>query len=366
MSLFDAVADLPLVVESGGSTRHERDTSSGFLRKTTVFELRGDGAAGRGEDVTYDAADHDALRGRAENADPSGASSGSAGDLAAEWGLAGEWRFREFSAALDGGDLFSADGPGRDVFRNYRRWAVESAALDLALRQAETSLGDAVGRDYDPVRFVASTRLGDPPAIDRVAAMRERVPSLEFKLDPRPDWDADLIDALAETGAVRILDLKGQYEGTDVDNPADPTLYRRVFEAFPDAVVEDPGLTDATEPLVREHADRIAWDYPITGVGSVEALPFEPRWLNVKPSRFGTVESLFETIEWAAARNASLYGGGQFELSVGRSHVQALASLFYPDAPNDVAPGAYNDPTVPDDLPAPPLDPSADPRGLML
>ena len=38
-----------------------------------------------------------------------------------------------------------------------------------------------------------------------------------------------------------------------------------------------------------------------------------------------------------------MYGGGQFELGVGRSQIQVLASLFYADSPNDVAPGAYNE-----------------------
>jgi hypothetical protein len=37
-----------------------------------------------------------------------------------------------------------------------------------------------------------------------------------------------------------------------------------------------------------------------------------------------------------------MYGGGQFELGVGRRHIQVLASLFYPGGPNDVAPSEYN------------------------
>jgi hypothetical protein len=358
MTLYDRVADLSLVVEGSSRERHERDTSSGFLRKSTEFVLRGDGEEGHGEDVTYDAEDHDAL-------------TDAPADLVAEWGLTGEWTFEEFSAALDGADhdgngdgmdeggnvdLFPTKPPEREDSRHYRRWAVESAALDLALRQAGESLGDALGRQYDPVRFVASTRLGDPPTTDRVEAIRERVPGIEFKLDPTADWDADLVDALATVDAVRVLDLKGRYEGTEVDNPADPDLYRLVFQGFPDAVVEDPGLTDEVAGLVEEHAERVSWDYPITGVGSVEALPFEPEWLNVKPSRFGTVESLFETLEWADEHGVSLYGGGQFELGVGRGQIQALASLFYADGPNDVAPGVYNDPQVPESLPASPLD----------
>jgi len=35
-----------------------------------------------------------------------------------------------------------------------------------------------------------------------------------------------------------------------------------------------------------------------------------------------------------------------------------LASLFHPSAPNDVAPGAYNDPEPRDGLPPSPLEPA--------
>jgi hypothetical protein len=64
--------------------------------------------------------------------------------------------------------------------------------------------------------------------------------------------------------------------------------------------------------------------------------------MNIKPSRFGTVARLLECIEYCEANGISMYGGGQFELGVGRRHIQVLASLFYPDGPNDVAPSEYN------------------------
>lgn len=353
MALFDAVADHTLTVESSDRTRHERDTSSGFLRASTVYALHGEGVTGEGEDVTYDTEDHDAL------ADAPALVGADEGQL-----TPGEYTFAEFSAALDDVDLFPTKDPEREPSRHYRRWAVESAGLDLALRQAETNLGRVVGRTYDPLRFVVSTRLGDPPSTERVMALLDTYPETELKLDPTSDWTDDIVTDLAATDAVRILDLKGQYEGTEVDQEPDPVLYGRVFDGFPDAVVEDPALTDETTPLVEDNATNISWDYPITGVESVERLPFEPQWLNIKPSRFGTVESLFDTLEYAAENEISLYGGGQFELAVGRSHVQALASLFYADGPNDVAPGVYNDPEVPEDAPTSPLDPSAEPKGL--
>ena len=81
------------------------------------------------------------------------------------------------------------------------------------------------------------------------------------------------------------------------------------------------------------------------------------------PSRFGTVRSLLETVEYCRERDVRLYGGGQFELGVGRGQIQALASLFYPEAPNDVAPGAYNATSLAGDLPTSPLEPPADPSG---
>ena len=352
MDLYDRLADLPLRVDRETRTRHERDTSSGFSRATTVFELHGDGAVGRGEDVTYDTEDHDRLRDAHE-----------AGDLG--WEFAGEYAFDEFSAALDDVGLFP-EPPERAVSRHYRRWAVESAALDLALRQAETTFAEALDRGYDPVRFVVSTRLdtdGEPSA-DRIHEWLDVDPEMEFKLDPTDAWTTALLDDLAATDRVRILDLKSYYEGTEVDTDADPERYRQVAEAFPDAVLEDAKFTDETREVLDGVADRLSWDYPIVDVESVEALPVEPEWLNVKPSRFGTVADLLDTIEYCLERDIALYGGGQYELGVGREHLHAVASAFYPDGPNDIAPSAYHSPEPHADVPESPLAVPEEPVGL--
>ncbi|WP_435361502.1 hypothetical protein [Haloarchaeobius sp. DFWS5] len=345
MALYDAVADLELTVDDCRLERHERETSSDFTRVTTVVSLRGDGVVGRGEDVTYDTEDHDALH----------ATDG--------FDLTGTYTLDEFSDHLDDVSLFPTS-PARETAHHYRRWAVESAALDLALRQTETNFADTLGRRYDPVRFVVSTRLGDPPSFDRIDAIQNVWPDAEFKLDPVPEWDDALIERLAATDAVRVLDLKGLYEGTSVDQAADPDLYRRIVAGFPDSVIEDPALDDETRPLFDGHEDRVSWDYPITGVESVENLPFEPRWLNIKPSRFGTLQSVLDTIDYCIDHDITMYGGGQFELDVGREHIQAFASLFYPDAPNDVAPSGYNDPELDDNLSRSPLEQQATLTGL--
>ncbi|NHX36658.1 MULTISPECIES: enolase-like domain-containing protein [Halolamina] len=338
---YRTIADLPLAVAGVDYEQFEQDTSSGFTRVTTVFELRGDGATGRGEDVTYDTEDHERLA--------------AAIDDGAFSLPTGSFTFGEFSAALDDAELFPAEGPEREDSRDYRRWAVESAALDLALRQNGTNLPALLDRRHQPVRFVASTRLGDPPSADRVDAVRARNPDIGFKLDPTPDWSDDLIDDLRARDAVRIVDLKGHYEGTEVDNDADTAFYRRIVDGFPDAVVEDPRLTDGTRPVFDGEEGRVSWDSPIHGLDDVRALPWDPSWLNVKPSRFGTVESLFRTLAWAVDAGVNLYGGGQFELSVGRGQAQELAALFYPDGPNDLAPSVYNESSLPPELPRSPI-----------
>jgi hypothetical protein len=96
----------------------------------------------------------------------------------------------------------------------------------------------------------------------------------------------------------------------------------------------------------------------------VDALPFPPRVLNSKPSRFGSVRRLLDFYDLCTERGIRLYGGGQFELGPGRGHIQYLASLFHPDAANDVAPGGYNLVPTPPGLPGSPLAPAPADIGL--
>lgn len=328
--LFGALAALELQVESCALERLEQPVSSGWVRPTTIVTLSGGGTVGRGEDVTYDVEDHDALAA----APPSD--------------LGGRFTLETFSRRLDEALVLSPP-PSRP---HYRRWAFEAAALDLALRQAGVSLGEALGREYRPVRFVVSTRLD-------ARRWLEIDPQIELKLDPTPEWDRALMRELAASGRVRVLDLKGHHVGASVQLAPDPELYRAVAEEFPDAIIEDPLLTPQTRAALAGAEDRIGWDAPVHSWADVEALPFAPRFLNVKPSRFGTLAALCECLDECARHGIALYGGGHFELGVGREQVQALASLFYADAPNDVAPRPYNEPEPRAGLPASPLTPPA-------
>src|SRR5207237_4368063 len=126
----------------------------------------------------------------------------------------------------------------------HRRWAYESAALDLGLRQTGKALAEVVGREPRPVAFVVSPGLGDPPSSQVIRRWLEIDPGLRFKLDPGSAWTDELIAELSATRAVVTVDCKGYY--AEQDPPPDADLYRRVAEGFPEAYVEDPALTGAS------------------------------------------------------------------------------------------------------------------------
>jgi L-alanine-DL-glutamate epimerase-like enolase superfamily enzyme len=349
VSSFDRLAGLPLEID-GYELEGLELQAPGFERLTTLVRMRGGGREGLGEDVTYDALDHLALQ-----------------DAGPVLDLAGRTTLAEFCGSMAAADTFPAP-PQREVSRRYRRWAFESAALDLALRQADTGIAAALGRRPRPVSFVCSMRLShDPDEPSSIAPLRRKLdayPTLRFKLDPTNDWSDELIAALVETEAVDSLDLKGFYSGTVVDVDTDPELYRKLVEAFPAAWLEDPDVNDATRPILEPVRDRLTWDAPIHSVADIEALPWPPRMVNLKPSRIGGLRELCETYDHCAARGIGAYGGGQWELGVGRGQIQALASLFHPDTPNDTAPRGYNEAEPPPGLPSSPLQPRLTPTGF--
>jgi hypothetical protein len=325
MALWDSVAKLPVKVDGYELERRESSTPSGWTRVTTTVVLQGDGAAGQGEDVTYESELHDGV--------PD------------ELMLAGTWSLEDFSHRLD---------EVEELTEGYRRWAFESAVLDLALRQNELGLGEALGRQELPVRFVVSTRAAPERWL-------EFAPGLEFKLDAEKDWGRPLLQRLRELDRVRVVDLKAYYHGTVVDLVPSPELYRAIVEELPEAVIEDAWLEDGLREALAGAEDRLSFDAPVHSLSDLDELPLEPRWLNIKPSRFGTVRGLLETIEACEERGIQMYGGGQYELGPGRLQIQRLASVFYPEGPNDVAPSAYNEGEPRQGLPQSPLPAREDP-----
>src|SRR5579884_4421896 len=109
-SLWDAFADLPVRIDDYSVQRRELAVSPEFTRVTTTVVMHGDDELGQGEDVTYTAVDHDAFP--------------------AHEMLAGTWTLHDYSRRLDEIDLWT-DAPAMEASVDYRRWAFESAALDL-------------------------------------------------------------------------------------------------------------------------------------------------------------------------------------------------------------------------------------------
>jgi hypothetical protein len=278
-------------------------------RRSVLVRMAGAGEEGAGEDVTHDAPDRAAFLSR----DPSP--------------LLGVRTLGGFAEALDAWDDLDRD-IAWPVVRSYRRWALESAALDLALRQAGTALPAALGVVPGPLRTVVSLRPDDAAP---VRALLDAHPGTRLKLDARVGWTAETTAALAATGAVDILDLKGTAPGSSVHEPGDPDRYLRLADAFPGVLFEDP------DPGLAHLLPRVAWDEPVHGVADLDALP-PAEAVNVKPCRVGSLAGVLDLVEACRARGVGTYSGGHTEIGPGRGQARLVAALLHPDAPNDLAP----------------------------
>ena len=345
-SLWPRLAGLPLVVESREYDRLHAVLAHEFQRVTTHVRLVGAGADGLGEDVSVHVEDGTSLH-----------------ETQPELSLTGGWTLAGFCEHLATLDPWPRP-PEWEAARRYRNWAFESAALDLALRQAGRSLHDVLGLEPRPVRFVNSLGLGEVPSFEPVRRRLARSPGVRFKLDAETTWPPALVDEVAATGAVDTIDFKGQY-GLEVKDPAAlVALYDHVLSAFPNAYLEDPHDLPEIAQRLTGHLDRVSYDAPIHDARDIGATPAAGRVVNVKPSRIGSLRALFEVYARCARERRPMYGGGMGELGVGRGQIELLAALFHADAPNDVAPSAYNEDDPPGDLPASPLAPRSEATGF--
>jgi L-alanine-DL-glutamate epimerase-like enolase superfamily enzyme len=337
-SLWTRIADLPLTIESHALERLEAPPPA--ERVTIQVGLRGGGAYGLGEDVggTMLEEDEGAAFAAAAPALP----------------LAGEWTLASFVDHLAGLDLWPTP-PRWEMGRRLRTWAFESAALDLALRQAGLGLPEALGRSAAPVRFVNSLGLGEPPVFATIGRRLERYPGLRFKLDAHETWSPELIAEVASTGAVDIIDFKGRYGLPIEDEHALLAMYEAVLDRFDGVILEDPHDLPDVAALVAPHAARVSFDAPIATTADVEGAAFGARIVNVKPSRIGSLRTLLDIYAHCEAAGLRMYGGGMGEVGIARGQIELLAALFHPDGPNDVAPSAYNMPDLQAGLPESPL-----------
>jgi hypothetical protein len=345
-SLWPRLAELSLVIEACEYDRLHAVLAYGFERITTHVRLVGAGADGLGEDVSVYREDGTALHQTRPSL-----------PLEGEWTLAG---FCDHVATLE----LWPQPPEWDGALRCRNWAFESSALDLALRQAGRSLHDVLGIKPQPVRFVNSLGLGEEPSIEPLRRRLARSPGVRFKLDAEATWAPALVDEVAATSAVDTIDFKGQY-GLDVKDPeALGALYDHVLAAFPHAYLEDPHDLPEIAQRLGDHLERVSYDSPIRSAEDIGETPLAARVVNVKPSRIGSLRALLEVYARCTRERRPTYGGGMGELGVGRGQIELLAALFHADAPNDVAPSAYNKDDPADSLPASPLAPRPEATGF--
>ena len=187
--------------------------------------------------------------------------------------------------------------------------AFESAALDRP-PPGRRLLADVVAEPAHVRQLDAPAR---PAGFDRSSASNcSRRCAKPTRRDQR------LIDEIAATGAVDTADLKSQYP-PPFGQPADPRLYEAVVRAFPDAWIEDPAITPETQPVLETHMRRVTWDGILWSIADIERLETRPRAINIKPVRFGSVQTLFGVYDYCAANEIAMYGGGFGELGPGRA-----------------------------------------------
>src|SRR3954468_21527317 len=250
-SLWPRVAELPLVVEACEYDRLHAVLAYEFERVTTRVRLAGAGTDGLGEDVSVFHEDGTALH-----------------ETRPQLPLEGTWTPARFCERLATLELWP-EPPEHDLALNFRNWAFESAALDLALRQGGRPLHEVLELEPRPVRFVNSLGLGKEPSIGPLRRRVARSPGVRFKLDAEATWAADLVDEVAATGSVDTIDFKGHY-GFEVEDPeALGALYDRVLAAFPDTYLEDPHDLPEIAQRLGDQLERVSYDAPIHSAADI-------------------------------------------------------------------------------------------------
>ena len=347
MATFDRLADLPLTVDDCALEALERDVSSDFTRKSTVIRLRGGGHEGVGEDVTYDGEDHDVLQ---EAGPPTG--------------LAGEGTLADFCDRVEALDLWPRP-PAREPSRHYRIWGFESAALDLALRQAGRALHEVLDRPLQPVTFVVSLRLPEPPSHrpdpPAPGALPVAAPQAgpHQRLGPRARRRArrDRRRRLASTSRAST---RGRWS-TRAPTPSSTAWWPSPSPTRGSRIRASPRRpTRCCAPTATaSRGTRSSTPSPTS-----RRCPSRRGWSTSSPPASGRCAGC-----WAPTTSAPSAGSGCTAAASSSSAPAAARSSSWPRSsiptrPNDVAPGGFNDTDPPPGLPTSPLQPEASPTGF--
>ena len=241
----------------------------------------------------------------------------------------------------------------------------ESTALDLALRQAGTSLHAAVGREPRPLRFVVSLRLGEPPTLEPVSQAPRALPGAALQARPDHRLDARAHRGPRGDGRRRLGRLQGPLRRLD-RRPARrsrplPPRRRRLPRRLDRGPRADRG--DRRDPRSRT-ATASPGTRRSTASRTSRPCPSRRGWSTSSRRAWGRCARCSAPTSTARRAASGCTAAGSSSSGPGRGHIQYLASVFHPDTPNDVAPGGYNEPDVPAGLPDSPLEPVAHATGF--
>ena len=242
------------------------------------------------------------------------------------------------------------------AWHDYRRWAFESAALDLALRQAGRSLADAVGRA--PRRSLRHLDAARRPALARpVKGSLDLHPSSASSSTPTSDWTTSSSPSWPRparstrstsraTTRARPSTSRPTRRSTGASSRRSRTRGSRTRahatrRADPRAA-RGPHHVGRADPLDRRHRGA-----PV----AAEDDQHQALALREPSSRSSTPTTTAPSTGSAPTAAAS----GSSARAAARSSTSP--SLFHPDTPNDVAPGGYNAPEPQPGLPDSPLEP---------
>jgi O-succinylbenzoate synthase len=237
--------------------------------------------------------------------------------------------------------------PDPDVYRAERAFArfkghpmakaaLESAVLDVALRESGTSFGAFLGAVHDTVPAGVSVGIMDsvPELLNAVDGYLDEG-YLRIKLKIEPGWDVAPVRAVRERYGAELLlqvDANTAYTLADARQLAklDPFDLLLIEQPLPE---HDLAGHASLAQLVRTP---ICLDESITSAAvAVHAISIgATRIVNIKPGRVGGYLEARRIHDVCAAHGIPVWCGGMLETGIGRAANVALAAL-----PNFTLPG---------------------------
>jgi o-succinylbenzoate synthase len=200
--------------------------------------------------------------------------------------------------------------------------AVETALLDLWLKERNLSLGEFLGAVRD--RVDCGVSVGIPSSIeDLIQEVGQYVEQgyRRIKLKVEPGWDLDALRAVRNEwpGVPLQVDANQAYRRSDAEHLAR-------FDEFDLLLIEQPLPEDDISSVV---STPICLDESILSVDSAEgAIEFGATTIvNIKPGRVGGFLTARDIHDLCVEKEIPVWCGGMLETGVGRAANIALAAL---------------------------------------